>query len=143
MRGALQVLDFLVAGTVREPPRNDPPVDPAVGDCYIVGPAPADAWTGWAHAIAGYSDGGWRRIAPVMGMGVYVQATDQWACYRPSGWEFGIVRGSAFVVNGQQVVGAQAGSIASPTGGTTIDAEARVSLDQILTVLRGHGLIAA
>lgn len=33
-------------------------------------------------------------------------------------------------------------AIAGPTGGTTIDAEARASIDSILTVLRDRGVIA-
>ncbi|MFP5406928.1 MAG: DUF2793 domain-containing protein, partial [Gammaproteobacteria bacterium] len=105
---ALQVLDLLVSGAVQELPRNDPPADPAAGDCYIVGAAPTGAWVGWVDAIAGYSAGGWRRIAPVPGMRVFVHAADQWACYRAAGWEFGIVRGSELVIDGQQVVGPQA-----------------------------------
>ena len=140
---ALQILDFVVAGAVVEPPRNDPPTSPAIGDCYIVGPSPTGAWAGWADAIAGYSAGGWRQIAPVPGMRLYVQATDQWACYRAPGWDLGVVRGSKLAIDGQQVVGAQADSIGSPTGGSTIDAEARASIGQILAALRGHGLIAA
>jgi len=140
---ALQILDFLVAGAVAEPPRNDPPASPAIGDCYIVGPAPTGEWAGWADAIAGFSAGGWRRIAAVEGMRLYVHATEQWASYCATGWEFGIVRGSQLAIDGQQVVGAQADPIASPAGGTTVDSEARAAIDQILAALRGHGLIAA
>lgn len=33
-------------------------------------------------------------------------------------------------------------TIASPTGGTTVDAEGRTTIDSILTVLRNAGLIA-
>ena len=140
---ALQILDFLVAGAVAEPPRNDPPASPAIDDCYIVGPAPTSLWAGWADAVAGFSVGGWRRIAAVPGMRVYVQATEQWACYRTTGWELGVVRGAKLIIEGQQVVGAQSASIASPAGGASIDAEARASINQILSALRGHGLIAA
>ena len=139
---ALQILDFLVAGAVAEAPRNDPPASPAIGDCYIVGPAPTGVWSGWADAIAGFSAGGWRLMGPVPGMRVYVQATEQWACYRATGWEPGVVRGSKLIIDGHQVVGAQSASIASPVAGATIDAEARVSINQILWALRGHGLIA-
>jgi len=44
-------------------------------------------------------------------------------------------------VQGEQVVGARQGAIITPTGGTTIDAEGRASIAQILTTLRQHGLI--
>ena len=46
------------------------------------------------------------------------------------------------VVSGTQVVGAQAGAIPDPLGGFTIDIECRAAVMQILTALRGHGLIA-
>lgn len=139
---ALQILDFVGAGAVAEPPRNDPPASPVIGDCYIVGPAPTGAWTDWASALAGYSAGGWRRIPAVVGMGVYVQSTDQWATYRAGGWELGALRGSMLMIDGQQVVGAQAAAIPSPTGGSIMDAEARATIGQILAALRSHGLVA-
>jgi hypothetical protein len=45
------------------------------------------------------------------------------------------------LIAGQQVVGGRLAAIASPSGGTTIDAEARAAVTQILATLRGHGLI--
>lgn len=39
------------------------------------------------------------------------------------------------------VVRPRADAIASPSGGTTVDAEARTSIDQVLATLRQHGLI--
>ncbi len=45
-------------------------------------------------------------------------------------------------VDGVKVVGNQAGPIAAPTGGSTIDTNARVTISAILSALRGHGLIS-
>ena len=140
---ALQILDFVTVAAVLEPPRNDPPASPGVGDCYIVGSSPTGAWVGWTGKLAGFSAGGWRGVAAVPGMRVDVQSTDQWACYRASGWEFGTLRGSRLVVDDQQVVGARAAAIAAPVGGSTPDAEARTTIGQILLALRSHGLIAS
>lgn len=53
-----------------------------------------------------------------------------------------LASGRVFKVNGTQVVGARQAAIGAPTGGTTIDAEARTAIGSILTVLRTHGLIA-
>jgi hypothetical protein len=53
----------------------------------------------------------------------------------------GQVRGAALIIGDEQVVGSRAGAIPSPTGGTTIDGEARASVDAILIALRQHGLI--
>jgi hypothetical protein len=39
------------------------------------------------------------------------------------------------------VVGSQAAAIASPTGGTNVDVQARSTIDAILSALRQHGLI--
>lgn len=138
---ALQTLDFLVAGAVEEPPRSDPPSSPAVGACYIVGGSPTGAWAGQSKAVAGFSTGGWRFIAPLDGMSAYVKASGVWANYRSGAWELGTLRGSSIVVDGQQVVGARTSAITSPTGGTIVDNEARAAIDQILVVLRAHGLI--
>lgn len=41
----------------------------------------------------------------------------------------------------QRVVGPRQAGIASPTGGTTEDVEARTAIDSILAALRAHGLI--
>jgi len=46
-------------------------------------------------------------------------------------------------IDGEQVVGTRAAAIAGPTGGATIDAEARAAVSQILEGLRQHGLIAS
>lgn len=45
-------------------------------------------------------------------------------------------------VDGVKVVGAQSGAITDPTGGSTVDAEARTAIGSILSALRSHGLIA-
>lgn len=74
---------------------------------------------------------------------VYMKAEAQCACYRSGAWEFGVLRGSSLVLDGMQVVGQQGTSIASASGGTTVDTEARAAIDQILAAMRAHGLIAS
>lgn len=138
---ALQTLDVLVAASVEEGPRTTPPASPALGACYIVGASPTGAWTGKPDHLAAYTSGGWRLVPPVQGMSVHVKAISVDARFLSGGWEIGAVRGSSLVVGGQQVVGSRAAAIAPPTGGTTIDLQARNSIDQILGALRQHGLI--
>ena len=46
-------------------------------------------------------------------------------------------------VGGTKVVGAQAGAITDPSGGTTVDSAARTAIGAILSALRGHGLISS
>ena len=75
-------------------------------------------------------------------MCLYVKASGSCATYRLGAWEIGSLRGSNLVLGGQQVVGSRGAAIASATGGTTVDVQARAVLDQILATLRQHGLIA-
>jgi hypothetical protein len=138
---ALQTLDTLVAGSVEEGPRTTPPTAPSLGAGYIVGSSPTGAWAGKSQSVAAFTSGGWRFLAAVEGMSLYVKASGSWATYRLGVWEIGTLRGSSVVLGGQQVVGGRAAAIASATGGTTIDVQARVVLDQVLAALRQHGLI--
>jgi hypothetical protein len=135
------VLDVLVGGAVEGPPQVAPPASPVVGTSYLVGDAPSGAWVGKQQSVAAYSSGGWRFVVPVEGLTVYMRASDTWAAYRNGTWELGTVRGSSLVLGGQQVVGVRAAAIGSPSGGSTIDAQARSTINQILGALRQHGLI--
>lgn len=138
---ALQTLDIVVALAVEEGPLADPPASPTVGACYIVDVAATGDWNGKSQSLAGFTSGGWRFVSPVEGMTAYVKSASIWALYRAGAWELGILRGSTVEVGGQQVVSSRGAAIASATGGTTIDVEGRAATDQILGVLRHHGLI--
>jgi hypothetical protein len=139
---ALLIADTLLCGAVEEPPRNAPPGSPATGQAYIVGASPSGAWAGKAGHVAGYTAGGWRLIPPADGMALLVKSTGTSAIYRGGAWDVGEVRAAAIKVGGQQVVGGQGAAIAAPTGGSTVDAEARTAISAILGALRAHGLIA-
>jgi hypothetical protein len=138
---SLQSLDVIAAPAVEELPRQTPPAAPALGDSYIVDDSPTDVWAGMSHCVAAWTSGGWRFIQPVEGMAFYVRSTSNWAVYRGGAWEVGMLRGDAVIVAGLQVVGPRLPAIASAAGGTTVDAEARAVIDQILNAMRGHGLI--
>ena len=75
-------------------------------------------------------------------MSLLVKSSGIFATYRSGGWEIGTLRASRVVMDGEQVVGPRLAAIANPAGGSTVDAEARLALEQILSVLRQHGLIA-
>ena len=47
-----------------------------------------------------------------------------------------------YEVDGLQVVGSRGAAIPTPTGGGTVDAEARTAIGSILSAMRTHGLIA-
>jgi hypothetical protein len=140
---SLQALDILVAGAVEEPPLATPPTSPSVGACYIVAADSTDAWAGQSKCLAAWTSGGWRFVAPVEGMAVFERTSGSWAVFRDGAWEIGMVRGSALLVDGEQVVGPRGVAIAPPTGGAIIDSEGRAAIDAILDAMRTHGLIAS
>jgi hypothetical protein len=138
---ALQTLDTLVAAAVEEPARTTPPSAPALGSAYIVAAGASGAWTGEDNCIAAFTSGSWRFVAPVEGMSAFEKSSGTWAIYRSGKWELGVLRGSSVTIGGVQVVGSRAAAIVAPTGGTTVDVQAREALGQILTALRQHGLV--
>jgi hypothetical protein len=139
---AVQLLDLIVAAAVQEGPRTSAPDAPELGATYIVAAGATGAWAGHDQCLAGYTAGGWRFIAPRDGMLAYVVSTSVWAVFRAGAWEVGSIRGDSVVVGGEQVVGPRAAAIAAPTGGSTVDSQARAAVAGILSALRAHGLIA-
>jgi hypothetical protein len=53
-----------------------------------------------------------------------------------------LASGKVLKVNGTQVVTARQANITQPTGGTTIDTQARAAINSILTLLQTHGLMS-
>ncbi len=139
---ALALVDLAVAAAVQAAGANDPPATPTAGQCWIVGDAPTGAWVGHAGALAGWTGGGWRFLAVPEGMPVWVRAEGLWARRGDSSWIIGDLPASSVRVGGVQVLGSRQDAIADPTGGSTIDGEARSALVSILAALRNHGLIA-
>lgn len=137
---ALTILDMAVLGNVVAVGIDTPPEDPAPGNCWIVGDAPENAWSGHAGALAGWAAGGWRFVAPMEGMRVWIDELQGFAIFYNGMWHIGEIHGRV-LVNGEQIIGARRTGIVEPEGGTTVDAEARAAIGAILAVLRGHGLI--
>lgn len=138
---ALQQLDMLVAAAVEGSPQDAPPATPIEGQCYVIGSAPSGSWSGKAGQLAGFGPGGWRFQPPVEGMSVVDKSSGLRGEYRSGAWEFGILNGAGLWVAGTKVVSSQGSAIAAPSGGTTIDGEARAVIGEILDALRAHGLI--
>ena len=132
---------MLVAAAVEGPPADAPPAVPVVGNCHFVGAAPSGDWSGHAGKLAAFTSGGWRFLAPTDGMCAHVKSNGTTALYRDGAWEMGALRGSQLIIGGLQVVGSRSAAIPAPTGGTTVDLEARTAIGQILAALREHGLV--
>jgi len=138
---ALAALDLLVHTAVEEHGLDTPPSAPAAGQCWIVGPSPTGAWTGHVGALAGWTGGGWRFVAPRAGMVVWDAGSGYPLHHDGSGWVDGTLVASSLKIGGVQVVGSQQTAIPDPTGGGVVDGEARTAIGLILDVLRMHGLI--
>jgi len=140
---ALARLDAAVQACAVAGGLDEPPAAPAPGQCWIVGTAPTGDWTGQANALAAWTGDGWRFVAPVEGMAVWVAADALCWRWRDGGWVAGDLSGRRVSIDGIAVVGPQAAAIADPDGGAVVDGEARTAIAAILAALRSHGLIAA
>lgn len=123
---ALALADIAVQPVVVAVAPAAAPASPALGQCWIVGGAPTGQWAGQAGALACWTSGGWRFVAPFDGMQAWSLA-DQ-----------GIARRRA----GVWVVGARQPRVSPPSGGATVDSEARAALAALITGLEAHGFFA-
>jgi hypothetical protein len=138
---ALVIIDAAVHPAVEEGPRASPPAAPLAGQSWIVGPGATGAWSGHADSLAVATEGGWRFVAPIPGMSVWdkgAQAPRQWD---GAAWGSGRIACSGLRIGGKAVVGERLPTIANPSGGTIIDAEARAALATVIATLKSHGLI--
>jgi hypothetical protein len=138
---ALAVLDCVLDAAVEEAPRAAPPASPVEGQCWIAAAGATGAWSGRDLCLAAWTSGGWRFVAPPAGMGVWNKADALTLRYGGTGWSAGELVGSSLRIGGVQVVGERLAAIASPSGGTIIDAEARAAVSAVIAALMSHGLI--
>lgn len=140
---ALTLLDAAVQPVVATIAPASVPASPSPGQCWIVGTGAAGAWAGHDGALATWTAGGWRFVAPFEGMQVWSIGDSATARREGSSWITGALKGHQLLLDGQQVVGARQSAVAAPSGGSTIDVEARVAITAILARMGAHGLIAA
>lgn len=138
---ALTAIDGLLHACIEGGPVDDPPSGPAAGQSWIVGVAPTGEWSGRTDALATWTAGGWRFAQPVPGMLAWSKAAHVWLRWTGSAWSSGTWPVSALLIDGQQVVGPRLPEVPSPSGGTTIDMEARAAVDGLIATLKSHGLI--
>lgn len=139
---ALTLADMLLHSVVVSVAPATIPSTPLPGQCWIVGNSPTGAWAGQSGAIAGWSTGGWRFVAPIDGMAVWNLAESLVVRRIGGTWVAGTVTATSLKIGGNQVVGARGASIANVSGGSVIDVEARAAINSVLITLRSHGLIA-
>lgn len=98
-----------------------PPATPIEGENWLVGASPGGAWAGQAGKLACRQAGNWLFVAPRDGMRILNRASGQEQRFA-----------------GIWIAPARP---AEPSGGTTIDAEARTAIEAILDCLESAGLI--
>lgn len=138
---AIQRIELLLCPAVEGPPIANPPASPAVGSCYLVASGATGTWAGQDGALAGFTDGGWRFVAPVEGMRVLDRTSGQFIIRTNGAWESGIARVAEVRIGGQTVLRQRQTAIAEPAGGTVVDDQCRTAVAAILAAMRSHGLI--
>ena len=139
---AITMLDAVTCGLIESIGDNAPPPCPAPGQAWIVGRAPIGEWTGHAQSVAVRTAGGWRFAPPREGMSFRLRTSGVRIERTASDWSDGSLEIAKLTIDGQQVVGPRLSGITSPSGGVTIDTEARTAIDAIIVALKTHGLIA-
>ena len=99
---------------------SDPPSTPVEGEMWLVATGATGDWAGADGKIASRQSGNWLFTSPADGMRLLDRSTGQMLLYR-GGWQ-------------------HPSAPAAPTGGTTVDAEARVALADLIAALAAAGI---
>lgn len=140
---ALAIADIAMQAVVQAVAPPMVPLSPLPGQCWIVGSSSTGVWAGHAGAIAAWTAGGWRFVAPFAGMQAWSVADNAVVRRDASTWVVGLLTATSLSVNGEQVVGNRQPRIAVATGGATIDVQARATIAALIAGLETHGLFSA
>ena len=117
---ALALVDALLHCAI-EDNTPTPPATPANGTNWLVGSSATGAWAGEDGKIACYQEGNWIFVAPRDGVCVLNRATGQQMLYF-GGWQTPVAP-------------------AVPSGGTTVDTQARATITSLITALQTAGIL--
>ena len=99
---------------------GDPPATPAEGEAWLVGASATGDWAGEDGKLASYQAGNWLFATPNDGMRLFDRSTGQILLYS-GGWQ-------------------RALTPATPSGGMTVDAEARTAISDLISALTQAGI---
>ena len=116
---SLARLDLLIQPAVVGEIGN-PPEEPEEGQCFLIAETAGGIWTGLDGNIAGWIAGEWVYAVPSEGMQLHDLSTATMLTYK-GGWQ-------------------RSTPIAEPSGGNTIDAEARSAIAALIATMRQHSL---
>jgi hypothetical protein len=117
---ALALTDALLHCAI-EGEADNPPASPTDGTAWLVGAAPSGDWTGQAGMLALRQLGNWLFVAPRDGLRVLDRSTGQEIRYAGT-WLAPMAP-------------------AAPSGGATVDAEARAALSNLIDRLIDAGIL--
>jgi hypothetical protein len=137
---ALQLIDRRLQLSVVSRRVAEPPKAPTPGSAFIVPDGAIGVWAGHPDRIASFDGFGWTFDAPMPGWIVWIGDEGLFGIFDGS-WSAGIWPISALRIGERHVLAAPPATIASPSGGTVIDAESRQKIGEILDALRAQGLI--
>lgn len=98
-----------------------PPGTPAEGACWLVASGATGDWAGHVGDIACREAGAWLFVTPTDGMRILNKATGQQMFYR-TGWQ-------------------APATPTAPTGGATIDSQARTAINALISALKTSGIL--
>jgi hypothetical protein len=98
-----------------------PPLEPAEGDCWLVGPGATGEFEGKSGYLAFRQAGEWCFAAPLDGMRLFDRSASQFLV-NISGWR-------------------REGAVSIPSAGQTVDTEARSAIEQLIGALTRHGIL--
>ena len=119
---ALTMIDALIFPVAVAASVNVPPAEPLNGQSWIIGNSPTGLWAGKAGQLATATMGGWRFTAIPVGAWVRVGTAGHLWRNSTAGW-------------------VQTPEITGPSGGSTIDSEARLSINAIVQILADAGIL--
>ena len=117
---ALAIVDSLLHCAI-EGIAATPPTTPVSGSNWLVATGGSGVWAGQDGQIASYQEGNWIFIAPRDGVSVLNRATGQQIHYY-GGWQTPAIP-------------------AAPTGGTTVDTQARAAITSLIAALQTAGVL--
>jgi hypothetical protein len=138
----IQALENRVHPVVEGEPINLPPLNPIVGQQYLVGNAPLADFADQPGSLATWTEAGWLFARPYERLSAVDRLSSLSWNYDGAAWSSGTVRAKEVLVEGKKVLGSRQPAIATPSGGNVVDQEARVTIGVLLSVMRQHGLIS-
>jgi len=114
-------IDSLLHAAV-EGSSDTPPASPVEGETWLVASAGTGDWEAMDGHIAVYQSNGWAFIAPQDGMHIFDKSASACLFYNSAWIEPAIV--------------------SAPSGGSTVDAEARQAIAEVISALEAKGIFS-